>query len=236
MEGAQFAGFMNIVREIKGPQFSGFANISHGKENDAQFAGFINRGNTVNGVQVAGFINLAKKVKGPQISGFINIADSADYPVGIINLIKNGNKGFSLSMDETQTTLLSFQSGGKRLYGLLGLGYNHKNRNEVYAMELGLGACFFPNSVLNVHTELAVQTLESFRTGEYFKTMLRLMPALTLFQSIELSGAPTLNFVTTNTSEGRLLHPKNISNRENRWNDRYHALYWGYQTRIRVIF
>lgn len=57
--------------------------------------------------------------------------------------MEKGEKSFGLSVDEQQTTLLSFRSGGKKLYGIIGLGYNFKNKEEVYSYEAGFGIHFF---------------------------------------------------------------------------------------------
>jgi hypothetical protein len=35
-----------------------------------------------------------------QLSGFINIADSCDYPIGLVNIIKNGDAAIGASIDE----------------------------------------------------------------------------------------------------------------------------------------
>lgn len=235
-KGAQFAGFLNYAHSIKGPQFAGFANISSQGSNESQLAGFLNKGADVKGTQIAGFINIAQKVKGTQIAGFINIADSSDYPIGIINIIKNGEKSIGVTIDETQTPMLSFRSGGKGLYGIIGLGYNLKNESEVYAMELGLGAHFFPSDVFSLNAELVANTLESFKAGEYFKTSFRLMPNIKLFKTVGLFGGPSFNYVTTNTVEGKALYTKNLRHWNNKQPNDYSALYLGYTAGFHLIF
>ena len=236
VKGAQFAGFLNYANSIKGPQFAGFANISNHKSSESQIAGFINKGVDVKGTQVAGFINMVKKVKGAQIAGFINIADSSDYPIGIINIIKNGEKSIGVTTDETQTTMLSFRSGGKSLYGIIGVGYNFKNEDEVYAAELGFGAHFFSSNVFSLNAELVASTLESFDAGEYFKTSFRLMPNIKLFKTLGIFGGPSFNYVTTNTQEGKQLYTKNLRSWDNKWGNDYNALYVGYTAGLQIIF
>ena len=86
--------------------------------------GSLIRAGDIKGSQIAGFMNIARKVKGVQIAGFINIADSSATPIGLINIIRNGEKSISISADETLTWLLSFRSGGKILYGIVGGGYH----------------------------------------------------------------------------------------------------------------
>jgi len=220
VKGAQLAGFMNVARDVQGPQFAGFMNLAR----------------NIKGPQFAGFLNVAKKVKGVQASGFINVADSSDYPIGLINLIKNGRKGIGVSIDETQTALLTFRSGGKVLYGIAGIGYNRQNTDEVYAMELGFGARFFPHTPLGLNAEITAQTLESFKSGEYFKAAFRLMPELTLFRTISFYGGPSFHLVATNTTEGKRLHPRTLHRWKNRYSADYTAIYVGYQAGFQLLF
>lgn len=236
VNGAQFAGFANYANSIKGPQFSGFINVAHKDVGESQIAGFINKASNVKGAQIAGFINIAKKVKGAQIAGFINVADSSDYPVGIVNIIKNGEKSIGISIDETQTTMLSFRSGGKSLYGIIGLGYNFKNEDEVYAAELGLGAHFFNSNQFSLNAELVATTLEDFKEGDYFKSSFRLMPNVKLFKTIGIFGGPSLNVVTANSSEGKQLYTKNLHAWNSKWDNNYGSLYIGYAVGVHLMF
>lgn len=236
VKGVQFAGFVNYANRVNGSQFAGFANISNKQVSESQVAGFINKAADVNGTQIAGFINIAKKVKGSQIAGFINVADSSDYPIGIINIIKNGEKSIGFSVDETQTAMLSFRSGGKGLYGIIGVGYNFKNIDEVYAAELGLGAHAFNSAIFSLNTELVTTVLEDFEDGDYLKTSFRLMPSIKLFKTIGLYGGPSINFVTANSEEGKQLYTKNFHSWNNKWGRDYNALYIGYTAGIHILF
>ncbi|WEK21183.1 MAG: hypothetical protein P0Y49_08520 [Candidatus Pedobacter colombiensis] len=229
------AGFANITNDVKGIQIAGFINKA-ANITGPQIGGFINKAKDIKGSQIAGFINIAGKVKGAQIAGFINVADSSDYPIGIINIIKNGEKSISLTTDETFTTMLSFRSGGKVLYGIIGLGYNFKNSDEVYAFEAGLGAHLFQSNSFRLNTEISGIGLESFKAGEYFKTSLRLMPAIKITRNLEIFGGPSLNYLNTNTIEGLKLHKDYISTWENKWGSNFQALYIGYQGGIQYIF
>lgn len=76
VEGVEFGGFLNIVREdVKGAQFAGFANITGGKTKGTQLAGFFNNNRgSITGVQAAGFNNFVMDtIKGAQLAGFNNI-------------------------------------------------------------------------------------------------------------------------------------------------------------------
>lgn len=239
MRGVQFAGFANVARNLNGAQFAGFSNTAK-NVSASQFAGFINVAKDVSGSQFAGFINVAKKVKGAQISGFMNIAETSDCPIGIINIIKNGEKSIAATIDESQTTMLTFRSGGKHLYGIIGAGYNFKNEDEVYAFEAGFGAHFFQTKHFRLNLELTQTTLESFKYGEYFKSTLRMLPTVKVAPWLEIFGGPSFNFVTTNTVEGLALHPENeklvIHTWQNNWSDFRQSLHIGYQAGLQVVF
>lgn len=235
IKGAQFAGFINKAKNAKGPQVAGFINLA-GKSSATQVAGFINKAKDVNGTQIAGFINIAQKVKGAQLAGFINVADSSDYPIGIINIIKKGEKSIGLTTDDNLTTILSFRSGGKVMYGIIGIGYNFNNTDEVYAFQAGLGAHFFSSKKFRLNAEIVGTSLENFKSGEYFKSSMNLMPALKLTPHLEFFGGPSINYINTNTIEGISLQKHYITTWENKWGNNFQALYLGYGAGIQYNF
>lgn len=235
-EGSQFAGFINTSRLFNGSQFAGFSNISGNQSAGSQFAGFINKAGDIEGSQFAGFINVAKKVKGAQFAGFINVADSSEYPVGLINIIKKGEKGVGFSTDENLTTLLSFRSGGRFLYGIIGAGYNFTNKDEFYAFEAGFGSNFHFTNAFRIKTELATVMLESFTPGKYFKSSLRLLPAVKLIKQVELYAGPIFNYVNTNTTEGKALNKHYISTWNSRNTDNFQGIYIGYTLGVHFLF
>lgn len=203
LNGCQLSGFINIAKKIKGAQIAGFNNIAKNIKG-TQIAGFSNVAKDVEGTQIAGFINIAKKVSGVQIAGFINIADSCAYPIGIINIIRNGDKSVGLSIDETKTSLLTFRSGSKKLYGILGLGYNLNEAALKYGLEAGMGARFSStNTLFWLNVEASIISLSNFDKGVYMKSSLRIFPSIRIAQHFELFGGPTFSFINT---------PKNWSN------------------------
>lgn len=234
-EGAQFAGFFNRADTVEGTQFAGFQNVAADVKG-TQVAGFINVAKDIKGSQLAGFINIARKVRGIQVSGFINVADSSDHPLGLVNIIRNGEKSIGLSMDESRTGMLTFRSGGKVLYGILAAGYNFKNEEEVYAFEAGLGAHLLNTGVFRINAELSTLSLESFHEGEYFKSSFKFMPSIRPVRNLEIFGGPVFNYVNTNTFEGRGLREKYIRSWENRWGNNFQAIYAGYIGGINIIF
>lgn len=230
---SQISGFLNLANTVKGAQIAGFGNITTQGVEGIQIAGFMNKSKEVN-TQIAGFINIAGKVKGAQIAGFINIAEESDYPIGIINLVKNGEKTIGLSIDETNTSLAVFRSGGYILYGILGAGYNLDNKNEdFYALEAGLGANLPISNAFRIRGELAGQTLLNFRGITYNKGILRILPAVRLGNRLEIYGGPTLNRVFYESDqEYDYFGRKNIWKKYN--DDNWQSIHLGYSVGIQI--
>jgi hypothetical protein len=200
-EGMQFAGFTNINDSSDGLQLAGFANISKKTKTGSQLSGFFNTGGNIE-IQIAGFFNKAAKVRGVQIAGFMNIADSSDYPIGFLNIIKYGERSISLTMDETLTSLVSYRSGSRHLYGILGAGYNWKKNQSLYAFEAGLGAHLILTVNFRLNTEIALLWLTKFESGEYLRSSFRLLPSLKLGSRIEIFGGPSFNYVHSTENTG----------------------------------
>ncbi len=197
--GLQAAGVANVARASQGAAFAGVANLSEGGAG-TQIAGVLNKAIYADN-QVAGLINVAKRVKGVQIAGLINIADSSDYPIAVLNFIKNGEKSVALTMDETLTGMASFRSGGRVLYGILGIGYNFRSHEKpVYGVESGLGAHISLGNYFRINTEITNQHLSDFRKGQYVKHSLRILPAVKT-GSLEFFAGPTVNYL--NYCEGK---------------------------------
>lgn len=232
VQGMQLAGFLNKAGDTHGFQTAGFMNMA-GNVTGGQVAGFTNISKHVKGVQIAGFMNKAASVKGVQIAGFINIADSSDYPIGPINIIKNGEMRIGVSIDETQTTLLSFRSGGKVLYGIVGAGYNFKNEKARYALEGGMGAHWLRGNTFRLNTELVMIHLSDFKEVGYTKIPLRVLPSWKPSRHLELYAGPSFNFIMTDTTEGKYLVKHTI------WDDKggrnMEALTIGFMGGVHVI-
>ena len=229
--GTLAAGFMNITSSMSGVSVAGFGNICRRNSSAVQVAGFMNKAANA-GTQVAGFINIAKKVRGVQIAGFINIADSSDYPIGIVNIVKNGEKAIGVSTDETLTTLLSFRSGGRKLYGIAGIGYNNKGSRQLAAWEAGMGGHLITTDYFRLNVELVSIGLSDFKNGEYFRSSLRVLPALRLGSRIELFAGPSFNYLYSHKGQGEELIAHYL------WSDQtnkdFHGLYFGWTGGLQV--
>lgn len=220
-DGVQAAGFMNLASSGSGAQMAGFANITPGNykgfqaagfmnlscNTEVQIAGFMNAASKVEGLQVAGFmnvagdantqiagfINVAGKVKGTQI-GFINIAEENDNPIGIVNIVRNGEKSLGVTVDESLTALATFRSGGKNMYGIIGAGYNMKHDDILWALETGIGMHANISKSFRINFEVVASSLTNFYEDAYFKSSVRALPSLMVTDRWEIFAGPTFTF------------------------------------------
>jgi hypothetical protein len=231
VDGTQLAGFMNMARNNSQAQISGFTNITN--KGNIQVTGFMNKADEVH-VQVAGFLNVAKKVKGVQV-GFINIADSSDCPIGVVNIVKGGEKQVSLSIDETTTVMAVFKSGGRILYGILGVGYNAKNSTSLYAIQAGIGAHLPLLSHFRINAEATNTFMTAFKGGEYHRQTLGIYPAYRFGNRVEVFAGPTFNFVSSRRDVGvdlvnHYIWSEDVS--DNRFRGAYFGAAGGVQVRL----
>jgi len=220
VRGVQVAGFGNLVMgSSKGVQIAGFENVNKHAAG-VQVAGFLNKATDVH-TQVAGFMNIAHKVKGVQLAGFINIADSSDYPVALINIVRNGEMSVSVSTDETLTTLASFRSGGRRLYGIVGFGYNHKGVRSLAAWEAGFGAHVVTTEKFRLNLEIVNVGLTDFKAGDWMKSSFRVLPVYRVSHRIELFAGPSFNYLHARNGQGEGIVDHFV------WSDRNTHYYYG---------
>jgi hypothetical protein len=203
----QLAGVTNIAKQVKGIQVAGVVNKA--MDTRGQLAGVVNIAKEVRSIQAAGLINKATKVKGVQLAGLLNIADSSDYPIGLINLIKNGSRMISVSIDESAIALASFRSGGRVLYGIVGVGYNVKTEKSLFATELGIGAHLLRKGAFSLQVEAASVGMFDFKGGEYYKHSLRVLPSYAFDKRLSVWAGPSFGYIFTDIQEAADLvhHP-----------------------------
>jgi hypothetical protein len=231
--GIQFAGVANMAGNVEGFQFSGLVNVAK-KVNGTQFAGLVNVAKKVSGVQFAGLVNVAKKVSGIQFAGLVNVADSSDCPIGILNIIKNGEKSIALSYSETGSTIVSFRSGGKITYGILGIGYNHKAGKGSFVTEGGLGARIRCSERFGINNEIKIESFFSMDDATTFKAAYSLMPAFKLTPRVELFAGPSINYAQSDDPNRSNLFPGSYLWRKQE-DARIKQVYVGYLVGIRLI-
>ncbi|MCB0697249.1 MAG: hypothetical protein KDC07_07780 [Chitinophagaceae bacterium] len=192
IEGFQAAGFLNVADKVTGTQAAGFGNVA-GDVNGVQLSGYFNKAGNVHS-QASGFLNIAKNVKGVQVSGFMNIADSCDFPIGLINISRKGEKFLGVTFDDYYTTMVTFRSGGKYLYGIVGAGANFSYADPVYALEAGMGGHIPVAKHFRFNLELSTISLSDFWNSVQVDNSFRVMPALKLGERLEIFAGPVFHY------------------------------------------
>ncbi len=239
--GAQFGGLVNVARDVDGAQFGGLVNVACDVEG-AQFAGLANVAGDVRGLQIGGLFNVAKNVRGVQMAGLFNVARRSDYPIGIVNVIKEGEMGVAVGYNEIGTTSLTLRSGGRVLYGIIGLGYNHRApRKEAASIMGGYGAHINIVPWLRINNELTVESIGIFSNhSDTFKAGYALLPAFRPVRQIEIFGGPSINFMQSNVESMFDIFPDNyIRRREIVRRDgtpKMQQLFVGWQAGAQFIF
>lgn len=213
----------------------GLANIIRNNSRGFQMAGLANISGDVEGVQVAGLVNIAKHVKGVQLAGLINIADRSDYPIGLINIIKKGEMSIAAGYNEIGTAGVTFRSGGKVTYGILGVGYNHKTKGDAFVVLGGLGAHIHINSWLRINNEITGETIGNFSDETTFKAGYALMPAFRIGQHVELFGGPSINYMQTDDVKSHDMFPSNSLWKSDD-SSKLKQVFVGYQVGIQYVF
>jgi hypothetical protein len=191
--GLAIAGLTNISNSTKGAMVAGLSNVTN-NESNAQVSGLYNQSGATN-IQIAGLINVAKKVKGTQIAGLINIAEENDCPIGFVNIIGNGEKQIGLTYDESGNSILAFRSGGKKTYGIIGLGFNTRLEHARYALEAGFGYHAHISRQFRLNLEATATTSTDFWDAAYYKSSFSVLAGYKFAKRIEIVAGPSFNYV-----------------------------------------
>lgn len=197
--GFQVAGIFNHIHNFKGVQFAGLFNSSDTSKG-LQLTSLFNRSAGPTGSQLSALVNTAKKVKGFQFA-LVNVADSSDYAIGILNFIKNGEKSIALSTDQTLYTHIDFRSGGRVLYGLLGVGYKAVNNRAKYALDIGLGAHIINHRKFFLNTEYASQINTDFKNKLYETDSFKILTGYNFNKTLRLFAGPSINLTSAEISD-----------------------------------
>lgn len=235
-KGFQMAGLSNYVgNNGQGVQSAGLANINKNKFSGFQMAGLANTASEMTGFQFAGLVNIAKEVNGVQFAGLVNIADKSDYPIGLINIIKNGEMGVAVTYDVLGSTVATFRSGGRYTYGIIGIGYNHKTENNSLVAEGGFGAHIPITSWFRINNELKASTIGNDSDEPVFNGGYSLIPSFRIGKHIELFGGVGINYMMTKDVSNSKIFP-NHSLWKRTESTKLQQLYIGYQFGIQYIF
>jgi hypothetical protein len=177
VSGLQVSGIFGYAGgNFQGAQVSGIASYTHGDFFGLEFAGMFNyAGESFRGVQ-AGLVNIAAAdMRGLQFGlynqgggdvqiGLVNISDNeSSFPIGIVNIVKDGILSPVLWYDSMNFANIGLKSGSKHIYTLVSAGTRSagskfgadRNRDDsilVYRVGLGieipLGPVFIDFDVL----------------------------------------------------------------------------------------
>lgn len=248
-KGMQFAGLFNTAGETKGMQFAGLANIAEGTDGvqfaglvnvaenieGAQFAGLVNISRDIEGAQFAGLVNVAKEVDGAQFAILVNIAESSDWPFALVNIIKEGEKGLGVTYDMLGNVMLSFRSGGKYSYGILGVGYNHRTGGGGLVTEAGFGIHIPCVSWFRIKNEFKASSIGADTSNPAFNGGYYLLPAFKIGNHCEIFGGANISYMTSLTSTNEGLFPSGSLWKRNN-GSRLHQVYIGYQVGVQYLF
>lgn len=207
-EGVQLAGVFNVSKHSQGMQVAGVMNAS-GRSQGMQLAGVMNTAANSHGLQLAGclnhsseetesqisgVVNIGGKVKGVQIAGLLNVADSSNYPIGLVNIIRNGRKSIAAGTDEAGSANLAFRSGGRVLYGVTGIGYYFNDHELPYAFDGGIGVHVIDGKIFSFDMEVVNRTSTDFKKHTQPRLSLKLLPELYLDDHFSVFAGPSLSF------------------------------------------
>ena len=234
--GIQIGGISNFTKDSNiGSQIGGIANYS-GSTKGLMLGGISNISGDFTGFQFAGVMNVAKNVKGVQFASIINIADDSDFPIAFINIIKNGKMGVSLSYDILNNTVLSFRSGGKYTYGILGVGYNAKvNDGSKIVAEAGYGIHIPVNHLFEINNEFKATSVGFSNDKACYNFAYLLAPSVTFWNHYNIFGGVSFNYLNSNYEDSNDLLPKKYLWSKDT-NDNAQRMYIGYQIGLQYVF
>ena len=229
--GMQISGLANTAKDMQGAQIAGLINSAKGMAG-LQLAGLMNVSREAKGLQFAGLANVARTAKGVQFAGLLNVAEESDFPIALVNIIKQGTKGIALTHDALGNRLVAFRSGGRYGYGIVGVGYNPQIAAKV-AGEAGYGIHIpiCPWLAINNEAKATAMVNTSMANFSYL-----LAPSVTLWQHCNLFGGPTINYFMSNSAEAGCLLPSNVLCHSKASDELQSALYIGYQVGLQYVF
>lgn len=232
-----WGGLSNIIlNDAKGLQWAGLSNYVGNDGQGLQIAGLVNiNKNSFSGFQLAGLVNIAKNVRGVQFAGLVNIADNSDCPIGLINIIKNGEMGVAVTYDASGNTVASFRSGGKYTYGIIGVGYNHKTNNNSLVTEGGFGAHIPVTPWFRINNELKFSAIGNDSDEPVLNGGYSLIPAFRVGKHVELFAGVGINYMETKDISNHKIFPNHALWKKT-GSTRLQQLYVGYQFGVQYIF
>ena len=233
--GIQVSGVYNYSGSGNGIAVAGVTNMSKDSFIGLQLSGVTNIAGDVKGLQFAGVMNIAKNVKGVQFATILNVAEESNFPIAFINIIKNGKMGVSLSYDNMNNTMLSFRSGGKYTYGILGVGYNNKvNDGSNIVAEAGYGIHIPITDWIEINNEFKATSVGFSDDKTCFNASYLLAPSFTFLNHFNVFGGASFNyFMSDYLNSNDLIPNKYLWSKDGNYNQR---MYIGYQVGLQYVF
>ena len=234
--GIQVSGVYNYSGSGNGIAVAGVANTSKDSYIGLQLSGVTNIAGDVKGLQFAGVANIAKKVKGVQFATILNVAEESDFPIAFINIIKNGKMGVALSYDVLNNTVLSFRSGGKYSYGILGVGYNGKVKDgSKVVAEAGYGIHIPVTDWFEINNEFKATSMRFSNDKTCSNASYLLAPSFTFLNHFNVFGGASFNYLYSNYVNPDELLPNNcLWEKDN--SDNKQRMFIGYQIGLQYVF
>ena len=224
---------------------SGAGSIVSGQADELQLSGLFNwtgggsglmasscfnvtRG-TFTGLQIAGLVNAADKVRGVQLSTLVNVAQECDFPIGLINIIKNGEMGVAVTCDALGNAIVSFRSGGKYTYGIIGAGYNFRGGNGAVT-EAGLGIHIPECRFFRIDNELKATAMDATSEAASLNFSYLAAPSFIIGRHYNIFFGPSINFLSAPDGEDALKPGLDIWHTYE--NGRYKRAYLGYSVGV----
>ena len=234
--GIQVSGVYNYSGSGNGIAVAGVANTSKDSYIGLQLSGVTNIAGDVKGLQFAAVANIAKKVKGVQFATLLNIAEESNFPIAFINIIKNGKMGVAPSYDMMNNAMLSFRSGGKYTYGILGVGYNNLvNDGSKVVAEAGYGIHIPVTDWIEINNEFKATSLGFSNDKVCYNASYLLAPSFTFLNHFNVFGGASFNYLYSNYVNSEDLLPNNcLWEKDN--SDNKQRMFIGYQIGLQYVF
>lgn len=223
-------GLGNGAKTMKGLQIGG--------ANGAQYTrgvqiGISNGAQSFRGVQI-GLFNMKncfeyeteEQAEGGLQIGLVNMADHNDFPIGLVNIIKDGDMNAGIYTDEMSNIMTTFRSGGRYLYGIVGLGTTFSSSEHHLVFEGGTGVHLHLTKRFRIDTEIVAagfsvpmpiklgeseadqkerENRHDFR--EAFRASARILPNIRLDKHFEVFGGVSVNYLHSNNVRNEKMFP-----------------------------
>ena len=170
---------------------------------------------------------------GLQLSTLVNVAQECDFPIGLINIIKNGEMGVAVTCDALGNAMVSFRSGGKYTYGIIGAGYNFRGGNGAVT-EAGLGIHIPVCRFFRIDNELKATAMDATSEASSLNFSYLAAPSFIIGRHYNIFFGPSINFLSAPEGEDALRPGLDIWHTYE--NGRYKRAYLGYSVGVQYLF